>query len=413
VRVLITTAPGYGHFHPLVPLARALVVAGHDVLVATAASLHPAVAAAGLPCAAAGAERAEFPAELRQRVQAARGDWKLNLSLAQSLFFFGFRARRMAPDVLRLVDEYQPDVLLRDPVEYGGYIAAEVRGIPHVASGAGLFGPPWMQATIEESLAELRAEYRLAPDPTAASLHRYLTLAPLPRSWVAPDEPVPPTTVFLRPEPFNSSGHEALPTELERLPANRPWVHASLGTVHNDAPGIYEAMLAGLREEPLNLILTVGRDRDPAEFGPQPPNVVIARYIPHELLLPRCMVMLTHCGFSSIMACLTLGVPMVGVPIAADQPFNATRLTELGAATVVWPEKRSPEAFRDAVRTVLSDPAYRRSVEAIRDEVAAMPGSDLGVQLIEQLSRERAPIASREESSHSPGEPGGAGVSGH
>ena len=36
MRVLCSCLPGFGHFHPMVPLARALVEAGHEVAFATA-----------------------------------------------------------------------------------------------------------------------------------------------------------------------------------------------------------------------------------------------------------------------------------------------------------------------------------------------------------------------------------------
>ena len=36
MRALFTSFPGYGHFHPLVPLARAVQDAGHSVAFATA-----------------------------------------------------------------------------------------------------------------------------------------------------------------------------------------------------------------------------------------------------------------------------------------------------------------------------------------------------------------------------------------
>ena len=148
---------------------------------------------------------------------------------------------------------------------------------------------------------------------------------------------------------------------------------------------MYEAILAGLRDEPVNLVLTCGRDRDPGDFGLQPANVVIARYIPHGALLPQCDVMLTHCGLNSIMACFELGLPMVGIPITADQPRNADRLAALGVAVVVGPTDRTPEAFRAATRTVLTDLAYRRSAERVRDEIAGMPGSDHGVVVLERF----------------------------
>jgi UDP:flavonoid glycosyltransferase YjiC (YdhE family) len=392
MRVLITSGPGYGHLHPLVPLARALVTAGHDVLVATGSTLRPTVEEAGLPFAVAGPNPDALPPEVRQQLRPLRIDPQAFLQLAIPLIFVEYRSRAMAPDVLRLIDDWQPDLLVRDAVDFSGLVASEVRGIPHAAAGAVMFSPPWLREAIVDALTTVRAAYGLPPDETAASIDRYLVLASFPRSWVAADEYVPPTAHFIRSEPYNASGREELPEAVLALPADRPTVHASLGTVFTDADEVFGAILTGLCDEPLNLVLTVGRKRDPAEFGPQPANVVIEQYIPHDLLLPRCDAMLTHCGLNSIMACLALSLPMIGVPIAADQHRNAKRLADLGAATVVTPTERSPAAIRAATWDVLGDPAYRQHAEALQAENAGLPGTAHAVALLEQLACERQPI---------------------
>ena len=54
MRVLVTTQPGFGHFHPLVPLAQALATAGHEVAVACAPSFRPTVESAGVRAVPAG-----------------------------------------------------------------------------------------------------------------------------------------------------------------------------------------------------------------------------------------------------------------------------------------------------------------------------------------------------------------------
>src|SRR5438045_3025197 len=46
-RFLFSTGAGYGHFHPLVPLARALQQRGHEVAFATGPSMKPQVEASG------------------------------------------------------------------------------------------------------------------------------------------------------------------------------------------------------------------------------------------------------------------------------------------------------------------------------------------------------------------------------
>ncbi len=47
MRALFTTTAGSGHFHPLVPVARVLVEAGHEVAVAAPGSFGPTVEASG------------------------------------------------------------------------------------------------------------------------------------------------------------------------------------------------------------------------------------------------------------------------------------------------------------------------------------------------------------------------------
>ena len=74
------------------------------------------------------------------------------------------------------------------------------------------------------------------------------------------------------------SGNELLPDWALHLP-DRPTVYTTLGTIVNHVPGVFAAILEGFRDEPINLILTIGRNQDPADFGPQPPNMHIERYV--------------------------------------------------------------------------------------------------------------------------------------
>src|SRR5262249_44279399 len=54
VRVLFTCHSALGHFHPLVPIAQAMVDAGHEVAFATPASFAPIVERTGFRVFAAG-----------------------------------------------------------------------------------------------------------------------------------------------------------------------------------------------------------------------------------------------------------------------------------------------------------------------------------------------------------------------
>jgi len=304
----------------------------------------------------------------------------------------------MVPDLLALGRSWRPDVLVRDPMEFAGCVAAEVLGIPHAACGAlfSFWQGAWHGAPGEvgkPKLDDLRRAHGLPPDPDLVMLYRYLYLALLPPAFLDPGLTPPPTVHFLRPVSFNQSGAEALPPWVARLP-ECPTVHASLGTVFHRTPGVFTAILEGLRDEEINLILAVGRDQDPGAFGSQPPNVHIERYIPHTLLLPHCDAVITHAGFASVMACFEEGLPMVAIPLAGgDQAGNARRCAALGVARVVAPDGRTPEAIREAVLDVLDDPHYRENAEHLRREIQALPKPEHAVELLERLALERVPLA--------------------
>jgi UDP:flavonoid glycosyltransferase YjiC (YdhE family) len=387
MRVLFTTQPGSGHFNPLAPFARALVGAGHEVAFACAESFRPDVEAAGF---------AAFPAGLDWRIDRmtqfipdapppgpGRMSW-INRHWRDTT------ARATAPDLLALAERWRPDLFVREGSEFGACLAAELLELPNAVAGALWFRP---QAPLMAPLDAVRRDLGLAPDPMGAQIYRYLALAPMPPSWVAPDEELPPTVHFVRQDPRDPAVGGDLQSWLADRPLDRPLVHATLGTTEaNRTPGLYEAILAGLRDEPVDLVVAVGEHQDPAGFGSQPPHVRVECHVDHGALLPRCDAVGAHGGFGTIMGCLAAGVPMVVIPVQGDQPRNAQRCADLGVGLVVGPEERTPEAIRAAVRAVLAEPSYRKSAERLRDEINALPGMDRAMHLLEQLAVDRKPL---------------------
>lgn len=386
MRALFTCCLGYGHLHPLLPFARALTDAGHEIAFATGTPLFPAVESAGFRALPAGLDRrsSERYPQLRTWTGPDR------VAFVQREIFAGEGPERMLPDLLALAATWRPDLIVREETEYGGCLAAEVLGLPHAMVGISAIGAFIRRENIAAPLAAHRAAQGLPPDPDLAMPHRYLTLLPFPPGFQDPALPVAPTTHYLRPMLGDRSGPEGLPPWVGDFP-DRPVVYVGLGTAHN-RPEIFRAFLAGLRDEPLTLIVTVGRDQDPADYGPQPPNVRIERYIPLSLLLRHCDLVVTNGGSGTLTAALAHGLPMVVVPITADQPENAARCAALGLGRVVPPADLTPETARQAVLAVLGDPAYRVAAARLRAEIDALPGPERAVALLERLAAERRPI---------------------
>ena len=389
MRVLFSTNPGSGHWHPLVPFAEALRAAGHEAAFATTPDACAAIAALGFRCFPAGADEAAEEAQARREKMAMLGAESPAWALP-NLFAGAWAAGRL-PDLLAACREWEPAVVVREDMEFAGCVAAERFDLPHAAVQVAAWRP-WFHPLLSPPLNRLREDVGLPPDPDLAMLSRHLLIVPAPPSYQDPAHPLPATARAVRPVAFDRSGDEALPAWVGDLP-DRAVVYATMGTVFNRVPGVLEAILAGLRDEPVTLIVTTGRDQDPASFGPQPPNVHLERYVPQSLLFPRCDLVVTHGGSGTVMAALGHGLPMVIAPVSADQPDNAARCAQLGLAAVVAPDDRSPEAFRDAAREVLRDARYRRTAERLREEMQRLPEPAHAVGWLERLAAEKPPMA--------------------
>ena len=391
MRILFTAPPAssVGTLHPLIPLARAARAAGHHVAVAAGENLRPGVARLGFAFFPAGRELRPI---LRERhpelVFPPPADQQ---ALMDCLGWAGVGVEVTLPDLLAIGDSWHPDLVVRDHLAFGACLAAEQLGIPHAAVetfASGLLAG--RRENVREPLNRWRAARGLSPDPELAMLDRYLALIPFPPSLRHPDAPLPSTARRIRPLLFSESGDETLPAWMDRLPPG-PVVHATLGTVA-DRPDLLQAIIEGLADEPLTLILVSGRGRDPASLGTLPTNVRVARYIPHSQLLPRCDAIITHAGAGTLIAAVDAGLPMVLIPLVGDQPPNAERAAAAGVARVLAPSEVTPAAVCEATRAVLHEPGYRQRLAALRAEIAVLPPVERAVGWFERIARDRAPL---------------------
>jgi UDP:flavonoid glycosyltransferase YjiC (YdhE family) len=389
VRILFTFAGGSGHLDPLIPIARAAGGTGHQVAFAGRPWMLPVVEELGFPAYPAGTDTGltPVPAPLRD-LDAEREDAALRDGFARRI------ARERSWDLLAVCSDWQPDLLVCDETDFGAIVVAERLGLPSatvVTSPAGSFV---RHGLVAEPLSALRAEHGLPPDPQLAMLSRYLVLSPAPPSYRDPAYPLPATGHGVRLFAPDAAKAEQGPAWLADL-LETPTVYVTLGTVFNVESGdLFARILEGVRDLPANVVMTIGRELDPAEFGLQPANVRIVRFVPQALLLPHCSVVVSHGGSGSVIGALAHGLPMLLIPLGADQPSNAARCAELGVARVLDAAQATPDDVREAVSILLLDRSYRLAAERMRDEIAALPGPAHAVALLERLAAERRPLLS-------------------
>ncbi len=300
------------------------------------------------------------------------------------------RLRRCSPTWSATPSDWRPDVIVRESAEYAGCLVAERIGLPHasVATGSGSSLDD-KRFVVADVLDGWRGRLGMPPDPSAQMMYRLLHLGFTPARW--DDGNVhPPTAHFIR-YANPRIRREARPAWLD-VPRDGPLVLASLGTLHHAEAGIFEAIIEAVADEPIDVVAAIGRDQDPARFGRVPPNVRLDPYVPQIAVLEETSAFITHGGFNSTKEALSLGIPLVVIPIGADQFYTAERVEALGLGRRVGPEERTSDTIRSRLREVLGNPTYRAAARDFATEMAELPGVEHAVRLLERLARDREPI---------------------
>src|SRR4051794_2791868 len=117
MRVLFTTTSGRGHFQPMLPLARALADAGHELLWAAAEEACVTLRERGFDAVPAGlfeivpSPLRNPPPEIAALPPAARPDHLF------ALVFGPLRAEAMLDDLVPIVESWKPHLLVCEQAE--------------------------------------------------------------------------------------------------------------------------------------------------------------------------------------------------------------------------------------------------------------------------------------------------------
>jgi UDP:flavonoid glycosyltransferase YjiC (YdhE family) len=389
VRVLATTTRGAGHFGPMVPFLRALERAGHDVLVAVPESATAMVEREGFELRATAEPPRDELGAVFGRVGELPFDEQNALVLGE--VFARIHARAALPGVFAAVEQWRPDVVVREQNEYAGDLAAERHDVPHVRVATGLAqGGSYARPHVAGPLDALRGELGLASDPSGAALEATPALTLVPPSLEDPGDPGPPWTHRFRDAGAEGGGDDRQVRGERREGDEEPLVYLTLGSVAPTMgffPGLFRAAIDVLAPLEARVLVTVGAEQDPAALGPLPAGVRVERWIPQAQVLPEASVVVCHGGFGSTLGALAAGLPLAVLPLFADQPFNARRVAESGAGLALEGGPPAVAGLGDAVARLLHEPAFAERARAVAREIAELPPVDDSVAVLEQLAR--------------------------
>ncbi|MGW4247062.1 glycosyltransferase [Nocardia sp. NPDC004722] len=404
-RIVLVGIGSRGDIAPLTGLGVGLREAGHEVLVASHWMFAEQITRCGLdfrPMAL------DFEIDTDTDINRLAAGWKFSSPS-------GVRGMGMGM-IEALRDEPADVLLLPPPTEYAGLALAEAKGIPSI----GLRFQP-LSATAAHAPAAL-GPYdfggrgnRLAADfgawfndsfygGTIAAFRRELGLPPLSaraarRKRTAAQWPILngfSPSVVARPADWRP-GLEVTgywwpprpeqwepPAELvDFLEAGPPPVFLGFGSMVDSAAGSarMSAMIGkALRRAGVRAVVQPGWMR----LDVPGDDVLTVGDVPHDWLFPRMAALVHHCGAGTTAAGLRAGVPAIGVPVYADQPFWARRLVDLGVSPATIPYgKMSEDLLTDAIRRAITQDSFRDNAIRLAARIAAEDGVGLAVKSIE------------------------------
>ncbi|KAJ6644295.1 UDP-glycosyltransferase UGT5 [Pseudolycoriella hygida] len=133
-----------------------------------------------------------------------------------------------------------------------------------------------------------------------------------------------------------------------------------------------KAILEAFRKLPKYIFLwKVSLDKFPV---PLPSNVVVRKWVPQNEILAHknTKLFITHAGLLSTQESIYYGVPMLGIPIFADQFVNIRRSVAKGVADVLYIKDLSTDTLHTKVTNLLTQSKYRKQIQlasaAFRDQ---------------------------------------------
>ncbi|PZC82952.1 hypothetical protein B5X24_HaOG200270 [Helicoverpa armigera] len=157
----------------------------------------------------------------------------------------------------------------------------------------------------------------------------------------------------------------ALPENLQKIMDEAPYgvIYFSMGSMMKSS-----TMPAKLKRDFLDVFGTLKETviwKLEEELTDVPKNVIMVKWAPQPSILahPNCKLFVTHGGLLSTTETIHFGVPIIGIPLFADQFINVMRAIRKGFALQVDLGHDTPANLKVAIEEILSNPKYTQKVK--------------------------------------------------
>jgi len=310
------------------------------------------------------------------------------------------------PTVLELAAQYSFDYLIHDSMYGCGRVVAELLGLPHIAICTSFIdietipvqpeGEKRSPATREDlllmrefvSLSE-RIRHRFGIR-SRLGIHEVffnegmLNLVLTSESFQPPYDRADICCKFVG--NLLSNRHESPVFPIGRI-RDRRTVYISMGTIYNDVEPLYRLCFKAFASFDGMVVLSTGNRVNAFSWQDIPANFIVLPYVSQLELLPHVDLFITHGGMNSVQEALRHGIPLVVIPLAADQPAVARRVQELGAGMKLERSALTPEQLRLVAEEVLENGLFRMNSAKLGESLRSAGGRKQALAEIRSFKR--------------------------
>lgn len=373
MRILFTTGGSMGTVFPQVPLARAAHAAGHEILVTGPDSLVGVIAEAGLPSLSVS------PQKKQNLATDLSDDPKENMRYVGR--WYGRLTMETLEPLRKVARGWRPDVVVGGGISYQTVLLGREIGVPTVRQPWGVLDTSEYDIGAEEELEPLLQELGLDSLPDAD-----LPLDVIPPSLRRPDRPTGrpmrwiPGNLYRPLEPWMYTRGE------------RPRVLLTSGSRVSNEGTLHTMEVRRLRELAVRFtgigietVIAVPEEVAPA-LRPGPGEDWHVGWIPMDVIVPTCDVIVHHGGVGSNMAAMCAGVPQL---VLREVPSlgEMHKQVEFGSMIDLPKEQHTAAGITEACRKLLSDRSYAERARVLSEEIRELPTPAEVMTEIEDLAK--------------------------
>ena len=316
-KILFTTTAGSGHFQVLSSLAQALLKMGNEVKVAAPESFRPNVEATGLEFAPFDDSDKHHTAMAELHAGFASGDPAEIEYLVGKILFGLTNTQSALPRLEETIKMWSPDLIISESAEVSGGILAAKYGIRLVrAAPISAVADQQFMPSVMDGIADLLKAHGLERAKFEEWLMQQKMLSYFPEAFGSPKLTLTKEILRMR--------HEG--SVINQKKSKPPLIYVTMGSESSKIgfyPRVIQSILDNLTEVEADIIVAVGKDVDISALKCNKSNVKIKNWVNQREILSRTSLIICHGGSGTILDALAAGIPIIVVPLFADQPLNA------------------------------------------------------------------------------------------